>query len=124
MKAYVSDILLSRNSTLSILANYFTFCGNVCTKEDRKIQERALQFLYDDQTETCECLLENSNISTLYLRWIKVIASDLFKSLEKLNQKFMNEIFKIKDISYDLIDSNIIFQPIFSKITYGPKSFN
>ncbi len=40
-----------------------------------------------------------------YLRQMKIIASEVFKSLKYLNLKFMNEIFEIKGISYDLRDS-------------------
>ncbi len=32
---------------------------------------------------------------------------------------FMNKIFEIKDISYDLRGLNILFQPKCSKLTYG-----
>ncbi len=33
---------------------------------------------------------------------------------ENLNPKFINEMFEIKDISCDLRDSNILFQPKYS----------
>ncbi len=87
-------------------------------KTKQKIQERTLRFLYDDHTSTYECLLENCNISTLHLRGIKVVKSEILTSFNNLNPKFMNEMFEIKDISYDLRNSNILFQPKFSKITY------
>ncbi len=64
-------------------------------------------------------MFENCSISTIHLRWIKGMASEVFKSLKNLNPKFINEIFQNKDISYDLRDSSISFQPKFSKITHG-----
>ncbi len=36
----------------------------------------------------------------------------------------MNKMFQVKDITYDLRDSNILYQPKFNKITYGKKTFN
>ncbi len=34
----------------------------------------------------------------------------------------MNKIFQVKDITYDLRDSNIVCQPKFNNITYGRKN--
>ncbi len=67
-----------------------------------------------DQTSIYQCLLENQHISTLHLSWIEV-----FKSLKNLCPKFINEMFEIKDISYDLRNSIILFQPKLSNITHG-----
>ncbi len=35
----------------------------------------------------------------------------------------MNKMFQVKDITYDLRDSNSLCQPKFNKITYGKKDF-
>ncbi len=43
-----------------------------------------------------ECLLDNCNIFTLHLRWIKIIVLKVFKSLNNLNLKCINEMFEIK----------------------------
>ncbi len=36
----------------------------------------------------------------------------------------MNKMFQVKDITYDLRDSNTLCQPKFNKITYGKKTFS
>ncbi len=36
----------------------------------------------------------------------------------------MNKMFQVKDITYDLRDSNILCQPKFNKITYGKTTFS
>ncbi len=36
----------------------------------------------------------------------------------------MNTMFQVKDITYDLRDSNILCQPKFNKITYGKKTLS
>lgn len=45
----------------------------------------------------------------------KSFASKVLKSLKNLNPKCIIEIFEIKDMAYDLMDSEVLFQP---KITY------
>jgi hypothetical protein len=99
------------------------FCGKACTKKIEKIQERALRFMFNDKISTYSSLLEKCGYATLHVRRIKTIASEVFKSLNDLNPIFMSEMFTVKDISYDLRDSNILFQPKFKKITYGKNTF-
>ncbi len=44
---------------------------------------------------------------------------DVFQSTNKLNPVFMNDIFKTKDLSYQLRDNHTVYQPKFKGITYG-----
>jgi hypothetical protein len=99
------------------------FCGKVSTKKIEAIQERALRFMFNDKTSTYAALLDKSNYTTLHIRRIKVIATEVFKSLNHLNPSFMNSMCQVKDIPYDLRDSNIMYQPRFDKITYGKNTF-
>ncbi len=99
------------------------FCRKTCTQKIEAIQERALRFIFNDKTRTYSSLLEKCNYTTLHIRHIKAIAYEVFKSLNNLNLNFMNKIFQVKDITYDLRDSNILCQPKFNKITYGKKTF-
>ena len=99
------------------------FCGKVSSKKIERIQERALRFMLNDKTSTYETLLEKCNYTTLLIRRIKVIAIEVFKSLNNLNPCFMNEMFDVKDIPYNLRDTNIVLQPKFDKITYGKNTF-
>ncbi len=66
-------------------------------------------------------LLKKSNSTTLHVRRLKSIACEVFKSLNDLNLCFMKEMFKKKDVIYNLRDSHRLYQPIFKKITYGKK---
>ncbi len=100
------------------------FCGKTCTMKIEAIQERTLRFMFNDMTSTYNSLLEKCNYTTLHIRHIKAIASEVFKSLNNLNPNFMNKMFEMKDITYDLRDSNILCQPKFNKITYGEKNFS
>ncbi len=112
-----------------ILANFnycpivWHFCGKTSTKKIELIQERALRFLLDDHKSTYDELLEKCQYTTLHIRRIKAIAMEVFKSLNNLNPKFMNEIFEIKEIPYELRDTKVLVQPKFQKMTYGKNTF-
>ncbi len=86
------------------------FCGKTCTKKIEAIQERKLRFMFNDKTSTYSSLLEKCNYTTLHIRRLKAIASEVFKSQNNLNLNFMNKMLQVKDITYDLRDSNILCQ--------------
>ncbi len=54
-----------------------------------------------------------------YYEMYKTIATKVFKSLNDLNPTFMNQMLKAKTISYDLGNSNVLFQPKSRKVIYG-----
>ncbi len=100
------------------------FCGKTCTKKIEAIQEGALRFMFNDKTSTYSSMLQKCNYTTLHIRRLKAITSEVFKSLNNLNPNFMNKMFQVKDITYDLRDSNNLCQPKFNNITYGKKTFS
>ncbi len=91
------------------------FCGQAFTKKIEAIQERALRFMFNDKTYSS--LLEKYNYSTLHIRHIKASTSEVVKSVNNQNPNFMNKIVQLKNITYDLRDSNILCQPKFNKMT-------
>ncbi len=95
------------------------FCDKSSTRKIEKIQERAIRFLLTDKTSSYALLLEKSNSTTLHVRRIKAIACEVFKWLNDLNPSFMKEMFKKKDVVYDLRDSHRLYQPICKKTTYN-----
>ncbi len=99
------------------------FCGKTSTKKIEAIQERALRFMYNDKESTYDALLDKCGYSTLHMRRIQTIATEVFKSLNNLNPTFMKDSFQSKDVSYYLRDANVVNQPKFNKITYGKNTF-
>ncbi len=59
-----------------------------------------------------------STYNLLIEKYLKAIASEVFKSLSNLNPNCMNNMFQVKYITHDLSDSNSLCQPKFNKITY------
>ena len=79
--------------------------------------------MFNDKKSSYDSLLERCGYTTLLIRRIKKVASEVFKSLHDLNPVFMKDMFEVKEISYDLRDRNILHQPKFQKITYGKMTF-
>ncbi len=95
------------------------FCGKVNIKKIEKIQERTLRFMFKDKKCSHNSLLEKCGYNSFRIRHIKTIATKVFKSLYNLNPTFMNQMFEVKTISYDLRNYNVLFQPKWQKVTYG-----
>ncbi len=69
------------------------FCGKTRTNKIEATQERALWFMFNDRTSTCISLLEKCNYTTLHVRCIQAIVSDVFESLNHPNHNFMKICF-------------------------------
>ncbi len=79
--------------------------------------------MFNDKTSTYSSLIGKCNYSTLHISRIKAITSEVFMALNNLNQNFMNKMFQVKDINYDLRDSSILCQPKCNRINYCKKDF-
>ncbi len=77
-----------------------------------------------DQISTDEQLLEKCNYATLHIRRLRIISTKVFKSLNNLNLIFMKEMFNVKETSYNLRDSSLMYLPSFNKIMYGKTHLN
>jgi hypothetical protein len=84
-----------------ILANFnycplvWHFCTSESLKKLERIQERALRLLLNDYQSDYETLLEKSNKPTLQIRRIKLLATEIFKTINDLNPSYMKEIFEL-----------------------------
>ncbi len=47
----------------------------------------------------------------------------MFKSLNNLNHSFMKEMFNVKETSYNIRDSSLMYLPSFNKLMYGKNTF-
>jgi uncharacterized pyridoxal phosphate-containing UPF0001 family protein len=59
------------------------FCGEVNTKKVKKIQERALRFIYEDYSASYDELLSKSKLLSLKVRRMRSLAIEVFKVINK-----------------------------------------
>ncbi len=79
--------------------------------------------MFNDKVSTYDSDLDRCGYTTLHIRRIKTIVTEIFMTVHDLNPTFMKEMFNTKDISYDLRDKYIMHLPRFNKITYGKNTF-
>ncbi len=95
-----NNYILGNNIFILAHFNYcpmvWHFCGKASTKKIELIQERALRFLLNDQKSIYHELSEKCHYTTMLIREIKTIATEVCKSLHDLNPNFMKEMFNMK----------------------------
>ena len=91
------------------MQSQFAFCPLVwmcCDKtSDNSINylhERAIRTVYNDNVSTFEKLLEKDNSVKTYVRNLRILATELYKTKENLAASIMHEISEQRNIQYNL----------------------
>ena len=99
----------------------FTSKSSLSKLED--IQRRALRFVLDDYTSNYHELLNKANVPGVKIMALRYLAIEVYKCVNGLNPKYLNDIFTIKKCKYDLRDDSLINRNKVSTTSHGLKSF-
>ncbi len=91
--------------------------------KDGKKSERALKFVYKDYVSTYKELLAKGNHSMLYTSRIIIIATKVYKALNELSPKYLQDIIEKTYCDYNLRPSSSLPQPKCNTVSYGLNSF-
>ena len=119
-KKILVQSLIYSNFDYCPLIWYFSSANSL--QKIEKIQERALRFLYNDQLSSYDVLLSKSGRCTMRVFRLKFLCIEIFKTLNKLNPSFMQDIFKVKSSSYSLRGTNNLQHYRPNQVTFGSNS--
>ena len=74
---------------------------------------------YNDFNSSFSEVLEMTNESTIHVRNLKFLLAELYKFLNGLSPRIMNEVFQTNDCLYDLRNPEILASKHKSTIKYG-----
>ena len=74
------------------------FCSCESARKIEKIQIRCLRILLDDNESNYETLLEKSGKPTMEVKRLRILAVEIFKTINNLNPRFMQNIFPPKQM--------------------------
>ena len=100
------------------------FCIAQSLNKIENLQERALRFFLNNYDSTYEDLLEKSGYPNMNLRRQRTLCKEIYKTLNKLNPNYMNDIFKIKHtdrLTPEKYKLNLEI-PKLNQATFGTKS--
>ena len=99
------------------------FCAKSGNRKLKKIQERALRFVYNDFVFTYDELLMKSTSSSALTMRLKAMANEIYKSLHDLNPSYIQNSLSVKETTYNLRNNQILERKPFRTITHGFRSF-
>ena len=100
------------------------FCSAKSTYNIEKLNKRALRVTLNDFISCYSTLLDKMQSTPLFTQRIRSIACEVFKSLHKLNPKFMHDIFRTSAHDYNTRDRSKCVLPIVSTQMFGINSFS
>ncbi len=87
-----------------------------------KVQERAVRLIYNDKVSSYDDLLQRARVPSVLVRWQRVLATEVFKALKGISPPYIQDMFKQKDVPYNLRASKIIIQPKCNTVKHGTNS--
>ncbi len=99
------------------------FTGETNTKKIEKLQERALRFIYDDNSMSYHDLLLVSGLPSLKVRRMRSVALETFKIFNKEGPSYLHDLVRFKDSKYNFRYTNCVEIPRPRTERYGRNSF-
>ena len=99
------------------------FCSASSTNKLEKLQERALRFINNDYSSTLGELLNLSNTQPLHVRRIKQMACEVYKIVNNLSPKYIQDLVTVKNSPYNFRREKTAEVPRANTTRYGLRSF-
>ena len=113
------------NAFLNSQFNYASIIWMFCHKQDylkiEKIQYKALKIVHNSNELYEELLLRNNEVPFHQMQ-LRLLATEIFKSLADINSDFMKSCFTIKEMPYSLRNGNFLKIPSARSKHYGTNS--
>ena len=110
----------------SFITSNFGYCSLVwhaCsannTQKLEQLQLRALRFVYHDYASTYVELLETVRRPSLHLGRLRTLATEVYKSVHKLNPPYVQDLYKRKTTNHHLRGHETLHIPRVNCTTYG-----
>ena len=113
------DLPLYAFSYLAPLSLVWHACSANNTQKLEQLQLRALRFVYHDYASTYVELQETVRRPSLHLGRLRTLATEVYKSVHKLNPPYVQDIYKRKTTNHHLRGHETLHIPRVNCTTYG-----
>ncbi len=87
-----------------------------------KVQESAVRLIFNYKMSTYIDLLRRAGVPSVLIRWQWVLATEVYKALHGLSPLYIQNLFNVKKLPYNLRASKIIIQPKCNRTIHGLNS--
>ena len=123
LKSFLNQDQRNINANSFIYSN-FNYCPHFCFQrliyKIEKIQKRAERFVLNDYTSNYETLLNKSSKCTMEVCRLRLLALEVFRSVNTLNPVYMQSLFE-KNVNSKRYKDDLKV-PIRNSVTFGDKS--
>ena len=115
--ARVSNLMSFRQRRIimnAFISSQFCYCpllwmchSRLLNTQINKIHERVLRIVYKDNISSFEFLLEKSGSVKIHYRNLQYLAVEIYKALNNLSSPLMSELFRVKNMKYNLRNGSI-----------------
>jgi hypothetical protein len=110
-------------STFSYAPVVWMFCSKTLSKEITRVHKRALRAVFSDFVSSYEILLQNCNFKSIHDLHLSQLLCEVYKTVNRLNPIFMQNLFQIKTVSYSLRNQQLLSLPPARSQRFGTQSF-
>ena len=124
--SWVKERQVIVNSFILCHFNYcpliWLFCSTTSQKNLAKVNERALRLALSDYTSSYKDLLVNAESTTIHIHFIRLLALEIYKTLNNLNPAFMKNYFLPNPLAINLRRNDVLSIPKVKTTNYRIKS--
>ena len=123
----LSQAKILYNSFILSQFNYcclvWMFCSKTLQNKINQIQKRALRIVYNEPNLNLDKLVELDKSTTIHIKNIITLLTEVYKTTRGENPIFMNKIFNQKKEYYNLRVTNLLSSPKVIGSKYGTNTF-
>ena len=119
-KYYTNAYVISAFNYSSLV---WHFCGLTEIHRMEKVHQRAIRFIYDDQTTAYHQLLDTHDLATLYTKRLRLICCEIYKTKHQLNPGYIKDILAPRPSSYPSRKLDDLYVPSANQQSFGYNSF-
>ena len=90
----------------------------------KKIHERALMIVFNDNNSSFEALIQKAGTVKIHHRNLQILAVEIYKALHNYSSILMSELFKLKDIDYNLRGGKRLNSTNIKTVYYGTETIS
>ena len=112
------------NSQFSYCPLIWMFHSRIMNNKINRLHERCMRLIYGDKTSSFEELLEQDKSVSIHTRNLQMLVTEVFKVYRSMSPPIFSELFRGRDICYNLQSNSNVAVPNVKSVFHGSESIS
>ena len=112
------------NSQFSCCPLIWMFHSCIMNNKINRLHERCMRLIHEDKKSSFEELLQQDKSVSIHTRNLQIMATEMFKVYRSMSPPIFGELFRRRDICYDLKSNSNFAIPSVKSVFHGSKSIS